>query len=89
MFVQRFGHVSAYWLMAGGLAAIGVIAAIAVSIKEHEQNVAEEKAVDTDTKAAVSDATAQAMMQAPVALLGALFMAPGSAPEGSISVSVG
>jgi hypothetical protein len=34
--VQRFGQVIGYWLVAGGLAAIGVIAAIAVSVKEHE-----------------------------------------------------
>jgi hypothetical protein len=34
--VQRFGQVIGYWLVAGWLAAIGVIAAIAVSIKEHE-----------------------------------------------------
>ena len=26
MLVQRFGHVTAYWIMAGGLGAIGVIA---------------------------------------------------------------
>ena len=44
MLVQRFGHVTAYWLMAGGLAAIGVIAASVVSVKEHEEEVAEQKA---------------------------------------------
>src|SRR4051794_32885995 len=61
MLVQRFGHVTAYWLMAGGLAAIGVIAAIAVSVKEHEEEVAEEQAEGSDTQDVVSDATAQAM----------------------------
>jgi hypothetical protein len=49
MLVQRFGHVTAYWIMAGGLGAIGVIAAIAVSIKEHEEEVAAEKAEASDT----------------------------------------
>jgi hypothetical protein len=78
MLVQRFGHVAAYWMMAGGLAAIGVIAASAVSVKEHEE-AAEEKAEATDTQEVVSDATAQAMVQAPLALLGALFTAPGGA----------
>jgi len=39
MLVERFGHVTAYWIMASGLAVIGVIAAIAVSVKEHEQGV--------------------------------------------------
>jgi hypothetical protein len=79
MLVQRFGQVTAYWTMAGGLAALGVIAALAVSVKEHEEEVAEEKAEASDTQEVVSDATAQAMVQAPLALLGALFTAPGGA----------
>ena len=49
MLVERFGHVTAYWIMAGGLAAIGAIAAIAVSVKEHEEEVAEQKAEQADT----------------------------------------
>jgi uncharacterized membrane protein YebE (DUF533 family) len=79
MLVQRFGHVAGYWIMAGGLAAIGVIAAIAVSVKEHEEEVAEQKAEETDTQGVASDATVQAITQAPVALLGALFASPGGA----------
>ena len=79
MLVERFGHVTAYWVMAGGLAAVGVIAAIAVSVKEHEEVVAEQKAEEADTGEVVSDATTQAMMQAPLALAGALFTAPGGA----------
>src|SRR6202008_50582 len=43
MLVQRFGHVTAYWLVAGGLAAIGGVAAIAVGVKEHEEEVAEQQ----------------------------------------------
>lgn len=43
MLVQRFGHVAGYWMMAGGLAAIGMIAALAVSHKEHEEEVAEQQ----------------------------------------------
>jgi hypothetical protein len=79
MLVERFGHVTAYWIMAGGLAAIGVIAAMVVSVKEHEEEVAEQTAEQADTQDVVSDATAQAMVQAPLALLGALFTAPGGA----------
>ena len=79
MLVQRFGHVTAYWLMAGGLAVIGAVAAIVVSVKEHEEEAAEQKASQDDTKEVVSDATVQAMTQAPVALLGALFTTPGGA----------
>jgi len=76
MLVERFGHATAYWIMAAGLAAIGVIAAIAVSVKEHEEDAATQKAEQTDTQEVVSEAAAQAMMEAPLALLGALFTAP-------------
>jgi len=79
MLVDRFGHVTAYWIMAGGLAILGVLAAILVFVKEHEEQVAEEKSQQTDTHGVVSDATAQAILQAPVALLGALFTTPGGA----------
>jgi hypothetical protein len=79
MLVDRFGHVTAYWIMAGGLGALGVLAAIVVSVKEHEEQKAEEKAQQGDTQEVVSDATAQAIVQAPVALLGALFTTPGGA----------
>ena len=71
MLVERFGHVMAYWLVAGGLAVIGVIASIVVSVKEHEEEVVEQQAAKTDTEDLVSDATAQALAQTPVALLGA------------------
>jgi hypothetical protein len=79
MLVERFGHVTGYWIMAGGLAAIGIGAAIAVSVKEHEEEAADQKAEQADTGEVVSDATAEAMFQAPLALLGALFSAPGGA----------
>jgi hypothetical protein len=79
MLVQRFGHVTAYWLVAGGLAAIGVIAAVTVTVKEHEEEVAEQHAEQSDTEGVISDATAQAMVQAPLALLGAVFTMPGGA----------
>jgi hypothetical protein len=79
MLVERFGHVAAYWFMAAGLAAIGLIASVVVSAKEHEEGLAEQKAEATDTRQLVGDATAQAMAQAPLAVLGALFSAPGGA----------
>ena len=52
MLVQRFGHV------AGGLAAIGIAAAIALGVKEHEEEVAEQKAAQSATEEVISDATA-------------------------------
>jgi hypothetical protein len=79
MLVERFGHVMAYWLVAGGLALIGVIATIVVSVKEHEEEAAEQQAAKTDTEEVVSDAAAQALVQTPVALLGALMTMPGGA----------
>jgi uncharacterized membrane protein YebE (DUF533 family) len=79
MLVQRFGYVAGYWIMAGGLAAIGIIAAVAVRAKEHEAEVAEKEAEQTDTREIFSGATAQAMLQTPLALLGAAVSAPGGA----------
>jgi len=79
MLVQSFGQVTAYWIMAAGLAAVGLIAAAAVSMKEEQEEKAEELAEQTDTQEVVSEATAQALGQAPFALLGALASAPGGA----------
>jgi hypothetical protein len=86
MLVQHFGHAIAYWVMAGGLAAIGMVAAIAVSVKEHVEEAAEQTAEETDTQEVVGDATAQAAVQAPIALLGALFTTPGGA-TGALKVA--
>jgi hypothetical protein len=76
MLVERFGQVTAYWLLAAGLAAI---AAMAVSVKEQEEQEAEQLAEGADTGEVVSEATAQAVVQTPIALLGALFSMPGGA----------
>jgi hypothetical protein len=37
MLVERCGHVMGYWLMAGGLGVLGVVAATVVSVKQHEE----------------------------------------------------
>jgi hypothetical protein len=76
MLVERFGHVAAYWSMAGGLAAIGLIAAVAVSAKEHEEELEQQEA-EVANQQVMSNATAQAITQAPLAMLGALFSMPG------------
>jgi hypothetical protein len=74
MLVERFGHVTAYWAIAGGLALVGAMAAVIVSAKEREEEeVAEQAAEKTDTEEVVSNAAAQAIVQTPIALLGALF----------------
>ena len=77
MLVERFGHITAYWTVAGGLAVVGIIAAAVVSAKEEQQEAAEQAAEASDTGEVVSEAAAQAMMQAPIAALGALFSIPG------------
>ena len=73
--VNQYGYVTGYLLMAGGLAAIGVVAALVVSVKEHEEEVADEAAEEADTSKVATDVAAQA----PLALLGALFTMPGGA----------
>ena len=73
--VNQYGYVTGYLLMAGGLAAVGVVAALAVSFKENEEEVADEAAQEADTSKMANDVAAQA----PVALLGALFTMPGGA----------
>jgi hypothetical protein len=73
MLIERFGHVTAYWLVAGGLTAVGVVAAVAVSAKEHEEEVAEQKMEQAHTPQLVSEVASQA----PLALLGGLFATPG------------
>jgi hypothetical protein len=79
MLVQHFGHTAAYWMMAGGLIAIGVIAAIAVRVKEHEEAVAEEQAEHAPGNNVLSGPTTEALLQAPLALLGAASAIPGGA----------
>jgi len=86
MLVERFGHIMAYWLVAAGLALIGVIASIVVSVKEHEEEVVEQQAAKNDTEELVGDATAQALAQTPIALLGAVMTMPGGA-AGALSAA--
>jgi hypothetical protein len=73
MLVERFGHITAYWAVAGGLALVGAMAAVIVSAREHDEGVAEQVAEKTDTEEVVGNAAAQAIVQTPIALLGALF----------------
>ena len=73
MLVERYGHIFAYCSMAGGLAAVGLIAALVVREKEHEEEVADEKAEVKDTANVATEVAAQA----PLALLGGLFTLPG------------
>jgi hypothetical protein len=44
MLVERFGHRNAYFMVAGGFMALGLLAALIVRTKEHDEVVAEEQA---------------------------------------------
>jgi hypothetical protein len=73
---QRFASLTAYWVMAGGLCVAGILAAAFVSAKEHKEEAAEIEAEKSDTSSTVSDAAAEAISQAPIALLGGNFHDP-------------
>jgi len=73
MLVERFGTVLAYWAIAAGLTVIGIVAVLAVSIKEHEQERKEERGVARDT----SDLAAEVAAQVPLAVIGSLLSLTG------------
>jgi len=74
--VEKFGHLYAYLIVAGVFTAIGLVASLVVSVKEQEEVVADTKAESADTSSVATDAAAQVAVQAPLALLGALFASP-------------
>ena len=74
--VERFGSLTAYGIMAGGFAALGLVAALAVTVKEQEEEVADAAAEHNDTAEVATDAAAQAAVQLPLALLGTLLTSP-------------
>jgi hypothetical protein len=77
MLVERFGHRNAYFMVAGGFTALGLLAALIVRTKEHQEVVADEQAAKDDTAGVATDTAATAAVQIPLALLGALFSSPG------------
>jgi len=77
MLVEQYGHITAYWIMAGGLALIGAVAALVVSVKEQEEDAAEQAAEESETAtSSTTAAVAEAATQAPLAMLGALSALP-------------
>ena len=62
--------------MAGGFAAIGLVAALAVTVKEQEEELVDTPAEKTDTADVATDAAAQAAVQLPLAILGTLLTTP-------------
>lgn len=82
---NAFGSIAAYWMVAGGFTAIGLVAAAAVTAKEQGEAIADEAASSTDNAAVASDAATQAIAQAPLALLGALMTTTGG-PASAMSL---
>jgi hypothetical protein len=74
--VERYGEVTAYWIMAAGFAVSGVVAMLAVSTNEREKEVAEEQVEQNDAARVAPDATAQATLEAALALLAAGLATP-------------
>jgi len=76
MLVERFGHQNAYFMVAGGFTVIGLLAALIVRTKEHDEVTAEAHATAADTAGIATNAAGAAAVQMPLALLGALFSSP-------------
>jgi len=76
MLIERFGAVVGCWLLAAGFTLIGLVATLLVKVKERGEEVAEKQAQAADTAGVANAAAAQALMQAPLALAGALASTP-------------
>ncbi len=77
MLVEQYGHIAAYWIMAGGLALIGAVASLVVSVKEQDEEAAEKAAEEAEAASpSAAAAVAEAATQAPLAMLGALSALP-------------
>jgi hypothetical protein len=72
LLVDRYGAQTAYWLLAAGFTLFGMTAALVVTVKEQEEEVAEAQAEAEDTPAVAKEVA----MQAPLALLSALLASP-------------
>ncbi len=73
MLVERYGQITAYWIVAAAFTLVGVLAGLFVSVREQEEDRAEQDAT-AETGANVA---AQAATELPVAALGALLSSPG------------
>jgi hypothetical protein len=76
MLIAHFGAVVGCWILAAGFTLIGVVATLIIKHKEQEEEVAEQQAEAGDTAEVANEAVAQALVQMPVALIGALLSTP-------------
>jgi hypothetical protein len=82
MLVDRFGALMAYWMLAGGFTAVGLVAALVVTVKEQEEEAVEAEAEAKDT----SSVAAEAALQAPLALLGGLLTSSPIGPSSALGL---
>lgn len=74
--IDKFGTITASWIVAGGFTLVGLVATLAIAVKEQEEEVADKQGEGTDTAGVATDAAAQAAAQMPLALLGAVLSTP-------------
>jgi uncharacterized membrane protein YhaH (DUF805 family) len=76
---ERYGARNAFWILAGAFCAIGLLAALAVTMKEQQQEIAAEEEQQRN-EGGIGEMTSAAATQAashlPVALLGVLMQNP-------------
>jgi hypothetical protein len=82
MLVDRFGPQTAYWIMAGAFTAIGLVAALAVTVKEQEEETADAAAQAADTQ----NVAAEVALQAPLAALSGLLASP-AGPTSALGIA--
>jgi hypothetical protein len=75
---ERFGARTALWMLAGGFCAVGLLASLAVAMKEQQEMEAEEEQQRKESGIGeiTSAVATQVAMQLPAALVGALLQKP-------------
>lgn len=74
--VNHFGAITAYAMIAGVFAGLGLIGIVALNVREAKQDESDVKAEAADTADVASSAAAEAAVQLPIALLGSLLASP-------------
>ncbi len=70
MLIDRYGAIAACWMAAGTFGIIGLVATLVITLNERGREIAERRAAELDAARAAS---ARAVAQAPMMLLGALL----------------
>lgn len=73
MLADRFGGVIAAWIVAGGYTIVGLMMALIVTVKEQEEEIAQDAAETTGTQSIAAEVAVQAASQAPLAMLGMIM----------------